>query len=130
MGLGWVRQRQRVLTKAVLALFALAWLQAAALPCVMAHTGAEAPAPAVHDCIYCPPQSAPAGDCADDGACAYPHEPAVDARVAATLFVALPTLGVVLPEASAGHALEPLESSAAGPIPRIPFAVSYCRYLE
>ncbi len=53
IGLNWVRQRQRVLTRAVLALFVLAWLQAAALPCVMAHAGLRQMRPHAHghDCL-------------------------------------------------------------------------------
>jgi len=37
VGLFWVRRKQRVLTKSVLAVFCLAWLQMAALPCMAAH---------------------------------------------------------------------------------------------
>jgi hypothetical protein len=44
IGLRPIRRRQRSLTKGVLALFCAAWLQAAILPCTMAHTSDAAPA--------------------------------------------------------------------------------------
>jgi hypothetical protein len=135
-GLQWVRRRQRDLTQVVLALFCLAWLQAAAVPCAMA--GEEPPVAsqasvdagaAGHDCQYCPPpQGAPAGD-DQPGACAYTHQPQVDARAAAgwmiaapvvaafTSFEVRPILAVVLPPAVAHP-------------PRLPFSVSYCRFIE
>jgi hypothetical protein len=44
IGLRPIRRRQRALTKGVLALFCAAWLQAAILPCTMAHASDAAPA--------------------------------------------------------------------------------------
>ena len=44
IGLRPIRRRQRSLTKGVLALFCVAWLQAAILPCTMAHPSDAAPA--------------------------------------------------------------------------------------
>ena len=44
IGLRPIRRRQRALTKGVLALFCAAWLQAAILPCTMAHPTDAAPA--------------------------------------------------------------------------------------
>jgi len=129
-GLQWVRQRQRDLTRVVLALFVLAWLQAAALPCVMAHSMASDAGTAAHHCPYCPPADAAQGGCDDHGTCAYPHDPQVDARVAAAMFVALPA-SIVLPFADA--AVSPARTPRAAltePIPRIPIAVSYCRFIE
>lgn len=123
-----VRRRQRALTRAVLALFCLAWLQAAALPCVMAHAASDAPAS--HDCPYCPASDAPASS-GDGGAdCAYPHQPQVDARAAASLFLALPTMQVWQPVEAVEVAGVVPASLLLEPVPRIPLSVSYCRYLE
>lgn len=155
-GLAWVRRRQRSLARAVLTLFVAAWLQAAIVPCAMAH-GDEprSPAPAGqdvhgghggdghgaagaahrdagqgHPCVYCPPgdEHRAAGDC--DGAdCAYPHEPQADARAAGILHAALPVALVgsaPLPPAGAGCS----DESVAEAIPRIPLSVSYCRFIE
>lgn len=129
-GLHWVRQRQRALTRGVLALFVLAWLQAAALPCVMAHAGAASPPAAAHDCVYCPPANDAPGDCTDHGSCAYPHEPQVDARAAAAVFLALapsvaaPEMVYVVRESA------PPDRGLNEPIPRVPIPVSYCRFIE
>jgi hypothetical protein len=123
-----VRRRQRALTRAVLALFCLAWLQAAALPCVMAHAASDAPAS--HDCPYCPESctTAPSGD--GEAGCAYPHQPQVDARAAASLFLALPTMQVWQPVDAVEVARVVPASLLSEPVPRIPLSVSYCRYLE
>jgi hypothetical protein len=129
-GLNWVRQRQRVLTRAVLALFVVAWLQAAALPCVMAHAGSSDAAPAGHDCPYCPPADAAHHGCDDQGACSYPHGPQVDARVAAAMFLAVPASAVLPFVDSAVPTLLFPEAARTEPIPRIPISVSYCRYIE
>jgi hypothetical protein len=136
-GLHWVRRRQRDLAKAVLALFCLAWLQAAAVPCVMADdvrpvTSQATPmASAHHDCRYCPPlePGAPAG--ADhQGTCVYPHEPQVDARASSGLFFIVPVAQHI-----ATLSFQPIETiAAAGPlgdvVSRTPLAVSYCRFIE
>jgi hypothetical protein len=105
-----LRQRRRY-ASTLLAAFALAWLQMAIAPCLMAgelsqshlsadagsaqfdlldpHGGHGGPAavpggessPHSH-CDYCPPQAADPG-CADATAdCAYPHEPGLDGRSA------------------------------------------------
>lgn len=127
-GLGWVRHRQRALARGVLALFVLAWLQAAALPCVMAHAASDA-RPMTEHCPYCPPADGADG-CDDQGACVFPHDPQVDARVVATMFVAVGA-SIVLPVAAANSA-PGIASDAAltEPIPRIPIPVSYCRFIE
>jgi hypothetical protein len=122
-----VRQRQRVLTKGVLALFCLAWLQVAAIPCVMASAG---PAQPGHECPYCPPaDTAPAG-CDDHGACAYPHGPQVDARATAPLFLALPAT-LVLPSFDAiNGGAEVSVAALPEPVPRVPISIGFCRFIE
>jgi hypothetical protein len=141
-GLAWIRRRQRLLARAVLGLFVAAWLQAAVVPCVMAHgddghaaahhAGAAAHhgADAAEPCMYCPPgadHGAPA--VCDSGDCPYPHEPQVDARAAGFLFATLPVAYVVpalyLPVPSPCS-----DPSVAEAIPRIRLSVSYCRFIE
>ena len=155
-GLGWVRRQQQSLSRVVLALFCAAWLQAAVVPCVMAHAWAPAhhSAPAAqqhhepeashdhgamtaeqsadggsHPCLYCPPGISDGESCDGHGGCAFPHDPQVDARAAGVIFTALPTSFVVsLPAA-------PVVADSAGAsipedIPRISFSVSYCRFIE
>jgi len=123
--LQWVRSRQRDLTRAVLALFCLAWLQAAAVPCVMA---ADMAPPAGHHCQYCPPALA-TPDAGHNDTCTYPHEPQVDSRVASGLFFVVPVTPVI-----ALLDARPVETTAAEPSldtaaasPRL--AVSYCRFI-
>lgn len=152
LGLGWIRRRQRTLAQGVLALFCLAWLQAAVVPCVMAHDGStEAPpAVAVHDghvaagahehasssgpgsdahpCVYCPPDDAGGASCDDHGGCAYPHDPQVDAR-AGGILAALPAAAVV-PTPYLVTVAPCTEGAAPDVVPRVPLSVSYCRFLE
>jgi hypothetical protein len=155
-GLRWVRRRQRSLSRAVLALFCVAWLQAAIVPCVMAHSAdplpqsqpapshhhdagaahdhaamsADAPAaPESHPCLYCPPGQSAADDCDDHGGCAYPHEPQVDARAASMIFAAVP-VSFVAPAPGALVVAERLAPAAPAIIPRISLSVSYCRFIE
>ncbi len=133
-GLQWIRRRQRTLTRAVLALFALAWLQVAVVPCAMADVGAVGTMPQAethHDCGYCPhaPQHAPAGGGQHD-ACAYPHEPQAASSDAAILQLAIPpatTIVVVGVEVQPPSASAPPDTTA---IPRRPIADSYCRRIE
>ena len=129
-GLHWVRQRQRALTRGVLALFVLAWLQVAALPCVMAHPGAAAPPAGAHDCVYCPPANDAPGDCTDHGSCAYPHEPQVDARAAAAMFLAIAPCVANPVTVDSVHEAAPPDRTLDEPIPRVPIPVSYCRFIE
>jgi hypothetical protein len=114
-GLAWIRRRQRLLARAVLGLFVAAWLQAAVVPCVMAH-GDDGHAAAHH-----------AGAAAHHGADA--AEPQVDARAAGFLFATLPVAYVVpalyLPVPSPCS-----DPSVAEAIPRIRLSVSYCRFIE
>jgi hypothetical protein len=82
-------------------------------------------------CIYCPPQHA-GHEAADEagGRCAFPHDPQVDARVAA--------LAIALPIALTSFALPPepvqtarrLSADRPEPVPRCPLTVSYCRFIE
>jgi len=155
-GLGCIRRRQRSLTRAVLALFFAAWLQAAIVPCVMAHADdsparTEAPAVLQHDshaghdhaamlaeqaadgsshpCLYCPPDVAGADSCEGHGGCAYPHEPQVDARAAGAIFAAVP-VSFVVPSPGALVVADRAEPAVPDFIPRVSFAVSYCRFIE
>jgi len=130
LGLSWIRRRQRDLTRAVLALFVLAWLQAAALPCVMAHAGAPSTGPAPHHCPYCPSADGAASGSGDGGNCSYPHGAQVDVRAVSPLFMAVPA-ALVVPVASSRQVDVP--GAAAGltePIPRVPIPLSYCRFIE
>ena len=150
-GLQWVRRRQRSLAKGVVALFCLAWLQVAALPCVMAHDGVASPVTAAshvghggapqgmpasppgtpgEHCPYCPPGTQATPDCSEHGGCAYPHGPQVDARLATSLFV--PLVGTVSVRTvhvrtldRTGETVEPLRLPS-----RVPLSVSYCRFIE
>jgi hypothetical protein len=97
------------------------------------HDGAhDGPATSSHGpCIYCPPDHAgheTTGDAA--GRCAFPHDPQVDARVAAS--------AIAPPLALTSFALPPepiltthrLAADRPEPIPRWPLTVSYCRFIE
>jgi hypothetical protein len=135
-GLHWVRRRQRDLARVVLALFCLAWLQASAVPCAMA--GERQPAAnqvsigagaAGHHCQYCPPpQGTPAGD-DQPGACAYPHQAQVDVRAAAGWMIAAPAVA-----AFTSFEVRPIMAVVLPPAvahpQRLPFSVSYCRFIE
>jgi hypothetical protein len=140
----------------VLTLFCAAWLQAAIVPCVMAH-GEAAPqsgeasvhpgqdahgghdhaamlaeqgeGDAAHPCLYCPPGEAGGESCDGHGGCAYPHDPTVDARGAGAIFAAVPaTFFAPLP--GVRRAVLRAESSVAAAVPRVPLSVSYCRFIE
>jgi hypothetical protein len=140
-GLQWIRRRRRTLARAVLPLVALAWLQVAAVPCVAAHQSAGVVAAVAQEsvgphadhepCIYCPPHHAGHGAAGEaDGRCAFPHDPQVDARVAA--------LAIAPPVALTSFALPPEPAQATrrltvdlpDPVPRCPLTVSYCRFIE
>lgn len=122
--LQWFRARQRDLTKVVLALFCLAWLQAGAVPCAMADQVAAQPA--AH-CPYCPQGSSDAGTGHDN--CVFPHEPQLDSRIASGLFFVVPvatliaTLETRAPEAVIAAPQAPPPDSGA------PLLASFCRYL-
>ena len=155
-GLQWFRRRQRSLTRGVLALFCAAWLQAAIVPCVMAHAAQDAAPAAAHQghaamaghdhddmaaeheadgadggespCVYCPPADSGQGSC-DGHACAFPHDPQMDARAASVLFSALP-VAFVLPMPDAVLVADRAGPAVPEAIPRVSLSVSYCRFIE
>lgn len=114
----------------MLALFCLAWLQTAALPCAMAHSGPMPTGAQAEHCPYCPPADSPATTCHDGADCAYPHEPQVDARVAASLFVAIAPVQFLPPALASASMRSVVENAAPEPVPRVPLSVSYCRFIE
>lgn len=155
-GLRWIRRRQRPLARAVLALFCIAWLQAAIVPCVLAHDrdatpqvgeagqprhdahgghdhAAIAAAAAADDasrpCLYCPPGASDADSCHGHGGCAFPHEPQVDARAAGAILTALP-VSFVVPSPGAMPVAHRADPAVPEAVPRIRLSVSYCRFLE
>jgi hypothetical protein len=152
-GLQWFRRRQRSLARGVLALFCAAWLQAAIVPCVMAHAAAPATAPTLHHdhaameghdhgamvaahaaggdaapCIYCPPSDSGQGSC-DGHDCAFPHDPQVDARAAAVMSSVVP-VAFVLPTPDMGKVACRAGPAVPAAIPRISLSISYCRFIE
>ena len=157
-GIAWFRTRQRALVKAALSLFALAWLQAAILPCTMAyaaeasppivqhahagehadhaahagHSGHEAPAPEQVHCQYCPPaQDAGAGaGCDHESRCAFPHDPQIDARALNPLYGSLPCTFIFPAPSLDTPSLLISASDAPWDVPRRPLAISYCRFIE
>lgn len=155
-GLAWFRRRQRALSRAVLTLFCAAWLQAAIVPCTMAHAEIApqpdaAPAHQGHDahgghdhatmlaeqggtgadhpCLYCPPGGSGDDSCEGHGGCAYPHDPQVDARGAGAIFSAVP-VSFFAPSPGVERVVQRAESSAADQVPRVRISLSYCRFLE
>ncbi|MFO1393088.1 MAG: hypothetical protein U1F09_04900 [Steroidobacteraceae bacterium] len=129
LGIDRVRRRQRGLARVVLALFCLAWLQAAALPCAMA-TPMPSGQDCGHPCPYCPQPVT--GSVATDhaGSCAYPHQPQADARDAGVAFIALPatrSTDTLQPMPAVGAAPA---AAARDPAPPVPIPVQYCRFLE
>jgi hypothetical protein len=139
----------------VLALFCAAWLQAAVVPCVMAHgeaasrpsdasvhqghdahgghdhaaMPAEQGSDAPHPCPYCPPGASGSDSCDGHGGCAYPHDPTVDARGAGAIFAAVPA-SFYAPLSGVQQVVLRAESSVASAVPRVPLSVTYCRFLE
>jgi hypothetical protein len=135
-GIAWFRRRQSALARAVLALFCVAWLQLAALPCAMAYAGGAAslPAPdaasATEHCPYCPPAQSPA-ETGAHGACAYPHDPQVDARGTLAQALLLPALAPVLALSVPVAPVARLAPATAEPArSATPLAVTFCRYLK
>jgi hypothetical protein len=125
------RRRQRTLTRAVLALFCLVWLQAALVPCAMALAPDGMAGAQAEHCAYCPPADASGGGPAADTGCTYPDGPQVDSRaaLAAPLLIAMPPVSYVLDVstmAPAPLADEHRLPDRAGP----PLAVTYCRFLK
>ncbi|MFO1408418.1 MAG: hypothetical protein U1F08_12940 [Steroidobacteraceae bacterium] len=123
--LQWVRRHERSLARVVLALFCVAWLQAAVVPCAMA-------APSMPDCAnHCPycPTLGDGGTVAHGGQCAYPHQPQADGRSASALAVVLPPTEVLAPAGVVPVRLRVEGPQVADP-PRIPLPLQFCRYLE
>ena len=121
----WVRRHQRPFTRLVLALFCVAWLQAAFVPCTMA---APAMQDCEHHCPYCPSDAE--GTLADHASgCAYPHEPQADGRAASLFATVLAPVAVPAPAGVVPVLLRAAAPSAADP-PRLPVPLQYCRYLE
>lgn len=109
----------------LLALFCVAWLQAAFVPCTMA---APAMQDCEHHCPYCPTDAG--GTPADHASgCAYPHEPQADARAAAMFATVFAPTEVLAPAGVVPVLLSVDEPPAAEP-PRLPVPLQYCRYLE
>jgi hypothetical protein len=126
-----IRRRQRALTRAVLALFCLVWLQAALVPCAMALAPDGIAGAQDEHCAYCPPADGSGGGPAADAGCTYPDDPQVDSRpaLAAPLLMAMPAVSYVLDVSAMAPA--PLVDEhrlpdRAGP----PLAVTYCRFLK
>jgi hypothetical protein len=158
MGLLWVRRKQQRLTKSVLAVFCLAWLQMAALPCTSIHAAipadesvatlshghgsahmtedhvghanaGEAAHHAGTPCHYCP-TPADGDACEDAGACAFPHGPQADLRAAAAMACLLPAL-VPLAVVGPSRGIEMFARlDRPSPIPRRSLTLSYCRFIE
>lgn len=157
-GIQWIRRRQRVVARAALALFALAWLQAAVVPCGMAydmghaapvapqlldgahdghdpghggHAGHDTPGPQVSHCPYCPPAPAAAGaDCDHDSDCAFPHDPRIDARTPIAALGPPPSQFLDLGSRLDAPVLRISASDVPPDVPRRPLAISYCRFIE
>ena len=140
VSLHWFRRKQRAIARFALAAFCLTWLQVAALPCVMAMDqvdGGQMPADMVmapgEHCIYCPPELTGADTPgATQDLCAFPHDPQVDLRMAfAAAVLAPPPVVVLLLAEDRTYASTELErGDAASPLPHIPVAVSFCRFLK
>ena len=131
-GITWIRKRQRTLVKTALSLFAFAWLQTAIVPCAMAHA-ADVPAPAAQQehCQYCPPAQEGAGVPCDHGSmCAFPHDPQIDARALSPLYVSLPCTFIVPAPALDTPSVLIAAGDVPRDVPRLPLAISYCRFIE
>lgn len=130
LALHWVRRRQRALARGVLAVFCLAWLQAAVVPCAMASPDSSMMPGGGEHCVYCPPNATTPSVADHGGTCAYPHEPQVDARAAAVLFVAIPVASFAVPLDVAPRDIDTRSSTFDDPVPQVPIQLSFCRYLE
>jgi hypothetical protein len=157
--LGWCRRRQCRVTRWVLALFCLAWVQLALVPCasalvpVDAHAAkaravqrggaassglaahspctTQAHAPAVESGSHCP--YCPGKDAAGTtrGACSYRLDPQLDGRQATLLTALLPPVPVVfLFELRPARPIVPVAAYESSPVPGASIAVRYSRFLE
>jgi len=159
-GLAWIRRRQRSLSRAALGLFCAAWLQAAIVPCVMAHGGAPGAHPgtdsagahqhhddahAGHDHHAPPADSAAAGvshpciycppGVAGAGDCNDHGGCAYphDPQVdarGAGAIFAAVPAPFFAPLPAAHRVVLRAEASAAAAVPRVSLSVSYCRFIE
>lgn len=157
-GITWIRKKQRELARAALALFALAWLQAAIVPCTMAyavdvagpaalqshagahgdhheshdgHAGDDAPGTQTAHCPYCPPaQDRPGVDCDHDAECAFPHDPQIDARTLIAFYGPPPCQVLDVGSRVDAPALRIFASDAPADAARRPLAIRYCRFIE
>ena len=127
---GWIHRRRRSLARAVLALFCLVWLQAAAIPCAMAASPPASDMSGMEECPYCPLDPFDDGGVGNE-ACVYPDAPQVDARGTLAAATALPISPATI--AFVGEVSEPrrirLDDWPAA-IPRPPATLSYCRFLK
>jgi hypothetical protein len=130
LALHWVRRRQRALARGVLAVFCLAWLQAAVVPCAMASAGSATMPDGGEHCVYCPPSASTPSAADHGGTCAYPHEPQVDARASAALFMAIPVASFAVVLDAVPRDIQTRLSTLQEPVPRVPIQLSFCRYLE
>jgi len=128
--LHWVRRRQCALARGVLALFCLAWLQAAVVPCAMASAGSATMPGGGEHCVYCPPNASTSPAADHGGTCTYPHEPQVDARAAVALFMAVPVASFSVMLDVAPSDIHARAATLQDPVPRVPIQLSFCRYLE
>jgi hypothetical protein len=96
-----------------------------------AHAGHESSAPQTAHCPYCPPAEDGSGvDCAHEAECAFPHDPQIDARALTALFGPPPGQVLDLGSKLAAPVLRISASDAPGEVPRRPFAIRYCRFIE
>lgn len=153
-GINWLRARRRGLARAALALFALAWLQTAVVPCAMAyaverespvsepshpcghggeagHAGHDSPARPQAHCPYCPPAHDDTGiDREHDAECAFPHDPTIDARMLSPPCGPPACLVQTVDFGRDAPALRIAAGDPPGDVPRRPLSVSYCRFIE
>ena len=130
--LHWIRRRQRVLARAVLALFCVVWLQAALAPCAMAFAPDGMAGGGEEHCGYCPPELRDPSPPIDQGGCVFPDDPQVDTRVAAgtaPLALALPVVAFVLDLPAGPPMAVPAVDRPPDPS-GVPIPVSYCRFLK
>ena len=160
MDLHWVRRRLPRLTKSVLAVFCLAWLQTTLLPCTAAHalSGPERDRSAgepvsvidrdatghhgsAHHAAHQPqpesgsapcPYCPPVGptDCDSDERCAYPHDPQIDIRAAAEMALLLPGAAPVLIAEDVPVAAASRGADLPVVVPRQSLTIRYCRFIE
>jgi len=92
----------------------------------------DGPATSSHGpCLYCPPQHAGHGGAGEAGGrCAFPHDPQVDARVAALAIAPPIALTSFAPPPEPAQTVVRPFADRPEPVPRRPLSVSYCRFNE